>query len=105
VQAQRDELQLRFTDLLRRVGDLKTEHGRLAEAEDAYRTLLLEDPLEETVHVAIMRIYAARGRRDLVNRQYERLRQVLRQELSVEPSPPTLEVFNELMIAPRSPYR
>src|SRR6185436_4490920 len=47
VQAQRDELQLRFTDLLRRLGDLKAKHGRLAEAEDAYRTLLLEDPLEE----------------------------------------------------------
>jgi DNA-binding SARP family transcriptional activator len=100
VQAQRDELQLRFTDLLRRLGDLKANHGRLAEAEDAYRTLLLEDPLEEGVHVAIMRIYAARGRRDLVNRQYERLRQVLMQELRVEPSPPTMEAFNELMLAP-----
>ena len=100
VQAQRDELQLRFTDLLRRLGDLKGKHGRLAEAEDAYRTLLLEDPLEEGVHVAIMRIYAARGRRDLVNRQYERLRQVLMQELRVEPSPPTMEAFNELMLAP-----
>ena len=100
VQAQRDELQLRFTDLLRRLGDLKAKHGRLAEAEDAYRTLLLEDPLEEGVHVAIMRIYAARGRRDLVNRQYERLRQVLRQELRVEPSPPTMEAFNEIMLAP-----
>jgi DNA-binding SARP family transcriptional activator len=104
VQAQRDELQLRFTDLLRRLGDLKAKHGRLAEAEDAYRTLLLEDPLEEGVHVAIMRIYAARGRRDLVNRQFERLRQVLMQELRVEPSPPTMEAFNELMLAPRA-YR
>ena len=100
VQAQREELQLRFTDLLRRLGDLKAQHGRLAEAEDAYRTLLLEDPLEEGVHVAIMRIYAARGRRDLVNRQYERLRQVLMQELRVDPSPPTLEAFHEIMIAP-----
>ena len=100
VLAQRDELQLRFTDLLRRLGDLKAQLGRLAEAEDAYRTLLIEDPLEEGIHVAIMRIYGARGRRDLVNRQYERLRQVLRQELGVDPSPPTLEVFNDLMLSP-----
>jgi DNA-binding SARP family transcriptional activator len=100
VLAQRDELQLRFTDLLRRLGELKARLGRLTEAEDAYRTLLLEDPLEEGVHVAIMRIYGARGRRDLVNRQYERLRQVLRQELGVDPSPPTLEVFNDLMLSP-----
>jgi len=96
---QREELQLRFTDLLRRLGDLKARLGRLTEAEDAYRTLLLEDPLEEGVHVSIMRIYAARGRRDLVNRQYQRLRQVLVTELGVEPSPPTLEVFNELMLS------
>jgi DNA-binding SARP family transcriptional activator len=100
VQAQRDELQLRFTDLLRRLGDLKAQQGRLTEAEDAYRTLLLEDPLEEAVHVAIMRIYAARGRRDLVNRQYQRLREVLMHELRVEPSPPTLEAFNEIMLTP-----
>jgi DNA-binding SARP family transcriptional activator len=97
VLAQREELQLRFTDLLRKLGDLKARLGRLIEAEDAYRTLLLEDPLEEGVHVSIMRIYAARGRRDLVNRQYQRLRSVLLTELGVEPSPPTLDVFNELM--------
>ncbi|HVR28264.1 MAG TPA: BTAD domain-containing putative transcriptional regulator [Thermoanaerobaculia bacterium] len=96
--AQRDELQLRFTDLLRRLGDLKARLGRLTEAEDAYRTLLLEDPLEEGVHVSIMRIYAARGRRDLVNRQYQRLRHVLLHELGVEPSPPTLDAFNDLML-------
>jgi DNA-binding SARP family transcriptional activator len=104
--AQRDELQLRFTDLLRRLGDLKARLGRLTDAEDAYRTLLLEDPLEEGVHVSIMRIYAVRGRLDLVNRQYQRLRQVLLQELGVEPSPPTVDVFNDLMLAraPR-PYR
>ena len=107
VQAQRDELQLRFTDLLRRLGDLQAALGHLSEAEDAYRTLLIEDPLEEGVHASIMRIYAARGRRDLVNRQFQRLRQVLIQELGVEPSPPTLEVFNELMIEARQrrPYR
>jgi DNA-binding SARP family transcriptional activator len=99
VLAQRDELQLRFTDLLRRLGDLKARLGQLTDAEDAYRTLLLEDPLEEGVHVSIMRIYAARGRRDLVNRQYQRLRSVLLQELGVEPSPPTLDAFNELMMA------
>jgi DNA-binding SARP family transcriptional activator len=107
VQAQRDELQLRFTDLLRRLGDLEAALGRLTEAEDAYRTLLLEDPLEEGVHASIMRIYAARGRRDLVHRQFQRLRQVLIQELGVEPSPPTLAVFNELMLTagPRRSYR
>jgi DNA-binding SARP family transcriptional activator len=97
--AQREELQVRFIDLLRRLGDLETRLGRLTEAEDAYRTLLLEDPLEEGVHVSIMRIYAARGRRDLVNRQFQRLRDVLRSELGVDPSPPTLDVFNEIMIA------
>jgi DNA-binding SARP family transcriptional activator len=45
----------------------------------------------------MMQVYAARGRRDLLNRQYGRLRQVLLSELGVEPSAATLEVYNSLL--------
>lgn len=95
--AQRDEIQLHYLDLLRRLGDLYGRSGRRTEAEDAYRTLLLEDPLDETVHAAVMRIYAERGRRDLVKRQFERLRRMLLSELAVEPSAATLDLYNELL--------
>ena len=40
---------------------------------DAYRTVLVEDPLQERIHLAVMRLYAAQGRRDLVRRQYDNL--------------------------------
>ena len=44
-----------------------------------------------------MKVYAARGRRDLVNRQYGRLRQLLLSELGVEPSSTTLDVYNAML--------
>ena len=95
--SRRDELQLRYVDLLRRLGDVYRRLERWSDAEDAYRSLLFEDPLEESVHVSIMTVYAARGRRDLVNRQYGRLRQLLLSELGVEPSSTTLDVYNALL--------
>ena len=45
-----------------------------------------------------MRLYAARGRRDLVRRQYERLSLLLRTELGIEPLPETAEEYHRLMI-------
>src|SRR5262245_56160841 len=56
--------------------------------EAALRTglrLLALDPLQETVHRAVMRLYARLGRRASALRQYQVCVQALRRELSVEP--------------------
>lgn len=95
-QTRRDELHLRYLRLLREIGALGTRLGRLTEALDAYRTVLLEDPFEEQVHVGVMELYALQGRRDLVRKQYVRLQDHLK-ELSVEPLPETQERYHELM--------
>lgn len=97
VVALREELLRLFLDLLRDLGAVLLRLGRLREAEDALRTALVEDPLQEEVYVSIMRIYADRGRRDLVRRQYERLCQVLLQELGLEPLPTTAAEYQRLM--------
>ncbi|MEE2776051.1 MAG: BTAD domain-containing putative transcriptional regulator [Acidobacteriota bacterium] len=94
----RSELYGSYLRLLRDLGELYLDLEELGAAEDALRSFLLEDPLEERVYVSMMRVYAGRGRRDLVNRQYERLRSVLSTELGVEPSADTLAVYNELMV-------
>ena len=93
----RTELHRRYLRMLRNLGELYLELEDFDAAEDALRGFLLEDPLEEGVYVSMMRAYAGRGRRDLVNRQYERLRSVLSNELGVEPSEETLAIYNELM--------
>ncbi len=59
--------------------------------------MLVEDPLQERVHLEVMRIYAAQGRRDLVRRQYDRLCTLLLEELGVEPLPETTQEYHRLM--------
>ncbi len=93
----RDESQRIYLELLKLLGDLELKLGRSEAALDAYRALLAEDPLEERVHVAVMRLYAEQGRRDLVRRQYDRLCNLLLGELGLEPLDETTREFHQLM--------
>lgn len=96
VARRRERLHGAYLGLLGDVGDLCAEVGRDQEALDAYRSLLLEDPFEERVHLAVIELYGRRGRRDLARRQYLRLQEVLA-ELNVEPREETRRRFTELM--------
>jgi DNA-binding SARP family transcriptional activator len=93
----RERYQRRWLDLLRELADLYLRLDRFTEAVDAYRRVLIEDPLREPVHQALMRVYARQGRRDLVRRQYDRLSNLLAEELGVEPLPRTTEEYHRLM--------
>ncbi len=95
----RDRLQWRYLELLGNLGDLLCELTEWTLAEDCYRSLLLEDPLQESVYVSLMGVYAARGRKDLVQRQYERMSNLLRRDLGVEPSTATMAAYNQLLLA------
>ena len=93
----RDELRRRYLRLLRDLGGLATRLGNETLAIDALRSVLLEEPFEERIHLAIMELYSAQGRRDLVRRQYVRLQELLLEELSVEPMSETQEQYHRLM--------
>lgn len=97
VEETRGRLHRTYLALLADLGGALAQLGRAEEALDAYRAVLVEDPLEEPVHAAIMRLYAAGGRRDLVRLQYDRLTALLRRELGVEPLPQTTSEFQRLM--------
>lgn len=94
----RERYQRRWLDLLRELGDLYLRLERLTDAIDAYRRVLIEDPLRERVHLALMRVYSRQGRRDLVRRQYDRLTTLLSEELGVEPLPQTTDEYHRLMV-------
>jgi DNA-binding SARP family transcriptional activator len=98
VTARREPFQRQYIEMLRDLGDLSLRLGNPEAATDAYRAVLLEDPLQERVHLAVMRLYAHQGRRDLVRRQYDRLRTLLHEELGVEPLPETSAEFHRLMV-------
>jgi DNA-binding SARP family transcriptional activator len=97
VAERRERYQRLYLELLRDLGDLYLRLERPEQAMDAYRSVLLEDPLQERIHVAVMRLYAAQGRRDLVRRQYDRLCTLLLEELGVEPLPQTTRDYHRLM--------
>lgn len=86
-----------YIELLRGVGDLSARLERRTQALDAYRSLLLEEPFEERVHLAVMELYSRQGRRDLVRRQFVRMQELLRGELNVEPLEETQERYHQLM--------
>ena len=67
------------------------------EAAIATGTRLLRlDPLHETAHRALMRLYAGTGRRVEAIRQYRSCVDVLQRELRAEPEPATVELYRGL---------
>jgi DNA-binding SARP family transcriptional activator len=70
-EARREQLQLRYVDVLRFV--------------DAWDRVLELEPGDERAHVALMEAYVAAGDRHAALRQFERLDRVLRRELGVAP--------------------
>lgn len=97
VTERRERYQRLYLELLRDLGDLYLRLERPEPAMDAYRSVLLEDPLQERIHLAVMRLYSSQGRRDLVRRQYDRLCALLLDELGVEPLPQTTKEYHRLM--------
>jgi DNA-binding SARP family transcriptional activator len=97
VAARRESFQRLYLELLRDLGDLYIRLQKPGEALDAYRTVLVEDPLVERVHLAVMRLYAQQGRRDLVRRQYDKLCAILLEELGVPPAMETTQGYHQLM--------
>lgn len=60
--------------------------GDIEEAIEAGRRLAEAEPTREESHILLMRLYGLAGRRNDALRQYDRLVEVLDQELGVEPS-------------------
>ena len=68
-----------------------------AQAIAALQRALVLDPLAESAHRALMRVYAASGRRQQALAQYQLLRQQLDAELAAEPDPETRSLYRELL--------
>ncbi|HTY77462.1 MAG TPA: AAA family ATPase [Candidatus Bathyarchaeia archaeon] len=77
-----------------------TKVGRDDEALDWALRLLALDPLQESVHRAVMRLHAARGRFGLALRQYQQCVDSLQRELGSEPSSATRELYREILRRP-----
>jgi DNA-binding SARP family transcriptional activator len=69
----------------------------LPAAERAARRLVTQAPLAETGHQLLMRALAARGDAAAALGAYDQLRQLLREELGVSPSPATQTLHTRLL--------
>lgn len=92
----REALRRAYLGLLADIGHLSARLDQVTEALDAYRSVLVEEPYEERIHMAVMELYARQGRRDLVRRQYMRLQDLL-EELDVEPLEDVRKCYHRLM--------
>jgi predicted ATPase len=65
--------------------------------------LLALDPLQESVHRTLMRLYLRLGRRGAGLRQYQACLDLLRRELDAEPEDQTRRLYLELLQSPATP--
>ena len=90
----------RYRELARaamaRLLDRLLDGGALEDAVQTALRLLALDPLQESVHRTLMRLYARMGRRNVALRQYETCRKTIRRELDVEPEAATRQLYLEI---------
>ncbi|MBM3130224.1 MAG: tetratricopeptide repeat protein [Chloroflexi bacterium] len=67
-----------------------------ADALDAALKLTLADPLRESAHREVMRLYFLLQRPDAALKQFATCRQILKTELALEPEPETLALAREI---------
>jgi len=92
----REELEQRCLAALQMLGDLRMARKAYPEALEAYRKLLVRDPLREETHRAVMRCLALSGDRNAALRHYQGMVGLLRDELGVEPVAETVDLYRLL---------
>jgi predicted ATPase/DNA-binding SARP family transcriptional activator len=73
------------------------EDGDALAAIEVLERAVVIDPLHEEVHRALMRLFAAGGRRQQALEQYHQLREALRRDLEAEPDPQTGRLYRALL--------
>jgi len=85
-----------FLDALRRLAAALEQAGEFERAIDYARRRIAADRWREEAHAELMRLYAATGQISAAKRQYDQLKQILRDELNVQPAPETRSLVERL---------
>lgn len=94
--ARREATHQRALDALAHLANYYEQHGDLAATRRAALRQLELDPWREQAHRQMMRALVTEGQRNAALAQYETCRRVLAQELGVEPSIETRELFEKI---------
>jgi DNA-binding SARP family transcriptional activator len=104
---ERERLRALYLQALACLMHSAAKRADLKAAIDHGRRLLVEDPLRESVHREVMRLYLRDGQRAEALRQFAECRRILDEELQVEPMAETLAVYRQVVgsTAPASAAR
>ncbi|HEX2172053.1 MAG TPA: AAA family ATPase [Dehalococcoidia bacterium] len=94
--AKREYFRERYLGALATLARLLLERGELAEAQKYAQTLVAQDPLREDGHRLLMEAHDRAGNRAAALRQFEQVRQILRDEVGVEPAPETRALLEQI---------
>jgi len=94
---ERERLREHAIDLLAHLAGIRRKRGELDGAIQAALQLLALDPLLESGHRALMRLYVQQGRRGAALRQYQACVSILERELGAEPEPETRQLYNQFL--------
>jgi DNA-binding SARP family transcriptional activator len=92
-QAMEYDLERKYLELLARLVKKAQAMGETAEAIAYAKRYLAIDDLAETIHRALIALYAARGERTAALQQYSRCVAILHNELGVDPLPETRAMY------------
>lgn len=95
--APREQLREEYLEALDQLHRLCLAAGDAAAALNWAQRALALDPCREAAHRQVMRAYYALGRQADALRQFERCRQILQDELGVEPMPRTLLLYQQML--------
>jgi DNA-binding SARP family transcriptional activator len=93
----RNALLERFLELLIKLGEDYSAAGYPAEAGDVFRQVLSREPTREEAHRGLMRVYAVRGSSARALHQYQLCKEVLVEELGVDPSTETTQLNQDIL--------
>ena len=93
----RESLRDLYLNLLSELGSLFETLGDSEQAIDIFQQTVAVDPTAEHAYRALMRLYAATGRRLRALQQYHRLREILDHELGLDPDSDSRKLYEEIL--------
>jgi DNA-binding SARP family transcriptional activator len=93
---ERERLQGLYLETLKRLLEYNKQTGDYAEALSIAQQLVAVEPLHEAAHRELMRLYHLLGRDAEAVAQYHCCREILREEMGVDPAPETEALYHTL---------
>jgi ATP/maltotriose-dependent transcriptional regulator MalT/DNA-binding SARP family transcriptional activator len=96
VDEQRSYYRKQYLQLVEALASVAQKMGDWFKSIKLAQQILNDDPFREDIHCLVMRAHAALGNKRAVREQYENLKQLLWNELGVEPVVETINTYREL---------